>query len=195
MNSYIIISIAILTGIFFAILMERLRAPSVAGYIIGGIILGQILSCFTKINVINELNIFSTIALSFIAFTVGGELKLGQMRYLGKSIFYIVIFETTLAFIFVTSITYLISGDFALSLILGSVSAATAPAATVMVIEQYHTQGPLTTTLLAVVGLDDAAALIIYSFAISISRVLLSPMAHPDLSITCLLYTSPSPRD
>jgi len=184
MNSYIIISIAILTGIFFAILMERLRAPSVAGYIIGGIILGQILSCFTKINVINELNIFSTIALSFIAFTVGGELKLGQMRYLGKSIFYIVIFETTLAFIFVTAITYLISGDFALSLILGSVSAATAPAATVMVIEQYHTQGPLTTTLLAVVGLDDAAALIIYSFAISISRVLLSPMAHPDLSIT-----------
>ncbi len=184
MNSYIVISIAILTGIIFAILSEKCRAPSVAGYIIGGIIFGQILTYFTNVNIINELNIFSTIALSFIAFTVGGELKLKDLKYLGRSIFYIVILETTFACILVTVVTYLITRNLALSLILGSISAATAPAATVMVIEQYNTAGPLTTTLLAVVGLDDAAALIIYSFAISFARVLLLPNAHPDISIT-----------
>ena len=74
------------------------------------------------------------------------------------------------------------------ALILGAVSAATAPAATVMIIEQYRTKGPLTTTLLAVVGLDDAVALIIYSFAISFAKTLLVPNVH--LSVIHILGDS-----
>jgi len=186
MNQYILIGIIILTGIVFAIISEKIRLPSVAGYIVGGIILGQIFLYFTKINLMKDLSLFSTIALSFIAFNVGGELKLKDIRVLGKSILYIVLFETSLAFLFVSSSIYLLSKNIPLALILGAVSAATAPAATVMVIDQYHAKGPLTTTLLAVVGLDDAAALIIYSFALSIVKVILTPDVHMNIAITVI---------
>ncbi len=177
MNPYTILGISLIIGIFFAILSERIKMPSVAGYIIAGIIFGQILNIF-KINVMSELDIFSTVALGFIAFIVGGELKIKNIRHLGASIMWIVLFETTTAFILVTAVTMLLTNNFALSLILGAVSAATAPAATVMVVEQYRTKGDLTTTLLAVVGLDDGAALIIYSFAIAIAKVIVVPGAQ-----------------
>ncbi len=177
MNPYIILGISLIVGLIFAVIFEKIKVPSVAGYIIAGIILGQILNIF-KINVMSELDIFSTIALGFIAFIVGGELKLKNVRHLGKSILWIVLFETTTAFILVTAIAIIITHNFSLSLILGAVSAATAPAATVMVVEQYRTKGDLTTTLLAVVGLDDGAALIIYSFAIAIAKVMVVPGAH-----------------
>ncbi len=184
MNPYLLIGISIIAGISFALIVSNIKLPSVAGYIISGIIMGQILSLFPDLNVMKELSVFSTLALGLIAFTVGGELKLYHIKELGKSIIYIVIFESLTAFILVTGGIYLLSKDISLSLILGAISSATAPAATVMVIEQYRTRGPLTTTLLAVVGLDDGMALILYSFAISIVKVMLSPHSHPDVTIT-----------
>lgn len=187
MNSYIILGSSIVLGLIFAMGSERLKIPAVAGYIVAGILGGQILDAF-HLNAIKELNIFSTIALSFIAVTVGGELKFSSIKKLGKAILWIVMLETSLAFLFVSTISFFISKNLSLSLILGAVSAATAPAATVMIIDQYKTKGPLTTTLLAVVGLDDAVALIIYSFAISFAKTLLVPTAH--LSVGHILGSS-----
>ncbi len=185
MNAYIILGISLIIGVIFAIFSEKIKTPSVAGYIISGILLGQILDIF-HIDVMNELDIFSTVALGFIAFVVGGELKIKNISHLGKSILWIVLFETSTAFLFVTTVSTLITKNLSLSLILGAVSAATAPAATVMVVEQYRTKGPLTTTLLAVVGLDDGAALLIYSFAIALAKVMVVPGAHLTLQAVVL---------
>jgi Kef-type K+ transport system membrane component KefB len=100
-----------------------------------------------------------------IAFTSGGELKADVIKSLGKSIFAIVICESLGAFLVVTLVlNYIYHADPNTTLLLGAVASATAPAATVAVIRQYKAKGPLTSTILAVVGLDDAAALIIYVF-------------------------------
>lgn len=181
MNVYIIIGSALLIGLLFAILVDKIKIPSIAGYIIGGILLGVYLK-FLKINISAELNIISNIALGIIAFIIGGEIRMEDIRHLGRSIFFIVFFETLFAFILVSVFVYLFSKNPALSLILGAISAATAPAATVMVIEQYKCDGPLTKTLLTVVGLDDAAALIIYSFAIAVAKVFIDPSFHLTVS-------------
>ena len=93
------------------------------------------------------------------------ELEWKRLKKLGKSILFITFFEAFAAFIFVTSISYLIWRNLPLSLILGAVSSATAPAATVAVIQQYGAKGPLTSTILAVIGLDDAISFIIFAGA------------------------------
>jgi len=120
--------------------------------------------------ILSNLDYVTNIALAFIAFTIGSELSIKTIKRLGKSIFSIAIMESAAAFLVVASAVYLIGRPLYMALLFGAIASATAPAATVMVLKEYQAEGPLTSTIMAVVGLDDAFALIIFS--------LISPIAY-----------------
>ena len=145
-------------------LTSALRIPEVTGYVLLGVIFGAV--GFLTPEILDSLSPLSTLALGMISFLIGIELRFDVVRKLGKSIFFIVLFEGMGAFVLVYLFVRLVAGtDPNTALLLAAVASATAPAATVAVIRQYKARGPLTSTILAVVGLDDALTLIIYVFA------------------------------
>lgn len=167
------IGLAIICGYFLGKLINKLKIPSVAGYIIAGLILGQSFLGLFTIDFLESASGVSDLALALIAFSIGGELLVTNLKKIGKKIFAIAFFEAFAAFIIVTISMLLINQPMATSLLLGAVASATAPAATIMVINELRAKGPLTETLIAVVAIDDAICLMIYAIASSIARVLL----------------------
>ena len=168
-----LISALLLFAFLIVLLTKKYRIPIVVGYVFLGILLSpdivsilpvfdQELSKFYAF-ILANLDYVTQIALAFIAFTIGSELSIKTIKRLGKSIFYIAFFESFAAFIIVTGAVYMMGMPFFMALLFGAIASATAPAATVMVLKEYDAKGPLTSTIMAVVGLDDALALIIFS--------------------------------
>lgn len=180
MNAFLALGTALILGALCGKIMNKIKMPAVAGYIIAGLLIG--VSGFRVLDVVSldKLSFISDFALCIIAFNIGSELEVNILKKMGRSIFVIATFEALMAFILVTGITYLISHNLALALILGAVSSATAPAATVMVLKEYNAKGPLTSTLLGIVAVDDVICLMIYSVASAIAKVLI---AHTELSV------------
>ncbi len=165
------LGVVFIVSYFAKLLAQRLKIPEVTAYVITGVILGISTLKFLNSKLLEEMRDLPTVALGIIAFLIGIELRGSVIKKLGKAIVSIVIFESLGAFFVVFGIfSFVFNGEIYKALLLGSVAAATAPAATVAVIKQYGAKGPLTTTILAVVGIDDAVALIIYVFASSFSK-------------------------
>jgi Kef-type K+ transport system membrane component KefB len=165
MQTFLYLAAIFGAGYCIKLVSNAIKVPEVTGYVLLGVILGNSVVKLLTPEVLTALSSLSTIALSLIAFTIGIELKLDVIKRLGKSIFAIVTFESLGAFVVVLLVLrFIYKADSNTALLLGAVASATAPAATVAVIKQYKAKGPLTSTILAVVGLDDAAALIIYVF-------------------------------
>ncbi|GAB4472512.1 MAG: hypothetical protein Kow00124_10630 [Anaerolineae bacterium] len=158
-----LVGIAILSAFLVGQVLKRLGIPQVVGFILGGVLLGP--SLFHLIP--NELNVdlsfVSEMALGLIGFDMGGHLRFSKLRKMGGSILLIVILEALGAFLLVGGALYLITGSVYLALVFGALASATDPASTVDVLNEYHADGPLTTRLLAVVGLDDAISLLLFS--------------------------------
>lgn len=171
MDPFLLIGILVILGFLGARVSDRFRVPWVVGYILVGVLLGTSGIGLIGPAVVEQLDFVSAFALGLIGVTIGSELKVAELRSLGRSIFAITILEASAAFVLVGVSIYLLTRNIALALVFGALASATAPAATVDVLWQYHSRGPLTSTLFAVVGLDDAAALIIYAFASSLARV------------------------
>ncbi|PUU86337.1 cation:proton antiporter, partial [Halanaerobium sp.] len=175
-----LISLLLLFAFLVVLLAKKYRIPIVVGYVFLGILLSpDIISIFPVIDsemsnmytfVLANLDYVTNIALAFIAFTIGSELSIKTIKRLGKSIFSIAIMESVSAFVIVTAAVYFIGRPLYMALLFGAIASATAPAATVMVLKEYNSEGPLTSTIMAVVGLDDAFALIIFS--------LINPIAY-----------------
>ena len=174
-------------GSFGGRLFQKLKIPQVVGYIVIGIIIGA--SGFKILGdaLISALDPISTVALSLIGFLVGAELKINVIKKYGKQFVGILIGETSVPFAVVTilvcSVTFLFTKNFPLSislgLLLGAICTATAPAATTDVLKEYRTKGPLTTTILGIVAMDDAFALIMYTIAAAIASPLLEGRTVP----------------
>lgn len=155
-------------------IFRRLGIPQVVGFIVGGVLLGPSLFHLIPEELNASLTFVSEIALGLIGFNMGGHLHFGELRKMGISILIIVLFEAFGAFAVVGLGSYLVTGSLHTALIFGALASATAPAATVDVLEEYKSEGPLTTTLLAVVGLDDAISLLLFSIAAALAESLLS---------------------
>lgn len=123
-------------------------------------------------DVVNSFVIISDIALVFIAFIIGCEFKISYFKHVGAAPIVIAIFAALAAVFIIQGILIAVGYDFAFSLVLGSIAAATAPAATIMVVKQYKAKGPVTEMLLSVVALDDAVALIAFGFAVTIAKTM-----------------------
>jgi len=168
-----LIAFFIVTALLIVIFSKKYNIPIVVGYVFLGILLSiEVINAipFLKLEykvwyayIINSFEYVTTLALGFIAFTIGSELSLKLFKKLGKSITYIVLIQGLGAFFMVFIGVLLIGYKLYIALLLGAIASATAPAATVMVIQEYNAKGPVTSMIMAVVGLDDALALILFS--------------------------------
>lgn len=185
MNVLLAIGIMVVAGFLGALASEKIKLPKISGYIIVGVLLGPSLVNIIPKETIGELDIITEIALGVIAYLIGASLKIESLRTLRKSITWIIVFQSIGACLLVTvvlSLTgHLVIKDgtfwdsfFPMAFIIGAVSCATAPAATMAIISECKAKGPLSTTLLAVVALDDAIAVMAFAVALGISQPLVS---------------------
>ena len=178
-------------------LFQKIKIPQVVGYIVIGVILGQSGLKFIGPDMVTKMAPVSTVALSLIGFSIGGELKISVLKQRGKQFAYILVFEAITAFIVVGLLVYaavlIITKDqgiaISLGLLLGAISSATAPAATTDVLWENRTKGPLTTTVLGIVAMDDAVALLLFAFATSIAAGFLDVAAGADISVASQLLS------
>jgi Kef-type K+ transport system membrane component KefB len=169
------LSTILVCGLLFGRFAKILHLPNVTGYLIGGLLIGPYMFGLLPELVIEEMNFVSELALGFIAFTIGSEFKFSYFKRVGVTPIIIAIMEALLAVIIVFFALLAIGVSIPYALVLSAIAAATAPAATVMVIKQYKAKGPVTETLLSVVAIDDAVALIIFGLNVAIAKALTTP--------------------
>lgn len=169
MSTIFYIGIAMVAGLIATRLTKLVRLPNVTAYLLAGILIGPYVLNLLGEGTLDTLGIITEVALGFIAFSIGDEFKLSSLKTIGGSALIITLFESTGAVLFVMTITLLMGFDPAICIVLGALSASTAPAATLLIVRQYRASGPLTSMLLPVVAADDATGLIAYSVCISIA--------------------------
>ncbi|MFA5659282.1 MAG: cation:proton antiporter [Oscillospiraceae bacterium] len=174
MESTIIFEAAVMlvSGLLFGRLAKMAKLPNVTGYLIAGLIFGPSFLNIIPPSMVNGFEVISDIALGFIAFSIGSEFNLTYFKKVGIAPVIIAIAEAFGAVIIVTVTLLLFGFDVRLSLLLGAIAAATAPAQTIMVINQYKAKGALTSMLMSVVAIDDAVALIGFGFAATIVKMI-----------------------
>ncbi|MBR3840230.1 MAG: cation:proton antiporter [Erysipelotrichales bacterium] len=157
-------------GIIGALVIRKVKLPAVTGYLIAGLLIGPHLSGIIPESAVESLSFLSSVALGFIAFSIGAEFKMSYFKRVGLTPIVIAILEALCAVFFVIIALLLAGFDAPFSIMLGAIAAATAPAATIMVIKQYKAKGPVTETLLSVVAIDDAVALIGFALATAVAQ-------------------------
>ena len=186
MQVLISLSFSLVGGLLMSRLAKKLNLPAVTAYLVAGLLLGPY--CIGALNILDigfntpeevtNLDIISQVALGFIAFTIGNEFRLEQLRHMGGQAITVGIVQavfTTLLVDAALSATHFITPDLisvSSAITLGSIAAATAPAATLMVVRQYKADGPLTRLLLLVVAIDDAVGLVLFSASFGVATAL-----------------------
>ncbi|MBR1983114.1 MAG: cation:proton antiporter [Clostridia bacterium] len=182
------LSIALFVGLMLSRLAKICKLPAVTAYLVTGILIGPF--ClgalgvsglgFTSFSELESFSIISDVALGFIAFSIGNEFRLSQLKKIGKQATVIGIFQAVVATLLVDlaliGLHLLIPEKFPLpaAIILGAVASATAPAATLMVVRQYKAKGPVTDTLLPVVAIDDAVGLVLFAISFGVAGAILN---------------------
>ncbi len=174
MHTFFYLGIAMVAGLVLSRVVKKLRLPNVTGYLIAGLLIGPCVLGLVPQAALDKLNIITTIALGFIAFSIGGEFKLSSIRAIGKNVIIITLFQSIMAAALVDIVLCLCGFNVSESIILGAIATATAPAATLMVVRQYKAKGELTNTLLPVVAMDDAVGLIVFAVSSAIADTLAS---------------------
>jgi len=185
------LSVALLAGLLLSRLAKVLKLPAVTAYLVAGILIGPYLLGqfkvpglgFISMEDISSYDILCDVALGFIAFSIGNEFRLSQLRQTGKQATVIGIIQACAATLVVDAaligMHFLFPDKLPLSsaIVLGAVASATAPAATLMVVKQYKAKGPVTDILLPIVALDDAVGLILFSVSFGVAKGLISGKA------------------
>lgn len=188
MNTLLSVSIALLTGLIMTRFFKPLRLPAVTAYLIAGVLIGPYFLGrlglsgigFATGEQVSALSLVSEVALGFIAFSIGNEFRLDELKKTGKQALVVGVVQAVVATLFVDAalfILHLLMPD-KLSIpqviTLGAIATATAPAATLMVVRQYKAQGPLTKLLLPIVALDDAVGLVVFAVSFGIAKTVVS---------------------
>lgn len=189
MEYLLAIGIAMLAGLMLTRLTKRFNLPDVTSYLIAGLLVGPLVLGrlgipglgFTSFDFVGEMSLISDVALGFIAFSIGNEFRLEDLKQIGRQATIVGIVQALTATLFVDAalfVLHLILGNEVLPLstclILGAIATATAPAATIMVINQYKAKGPLTSILLPIVALDDAVGLMVFAVSNGIAKAIIS---------------------
>ena len=187
METYLIcIAVALVGGLMLSRLMKKLNLPAVTAYLVAGLFLGPFLLGrlnlpgfgFHSLEQVESLHVLTNTALGFIAFTIGNEFRLRQLKATGAKAIIIGILQAVLTTLLVDAV--LLGLHFLLpqvisvpcAIVLGAIASATAPAATLMVVRQYKANGPLTRLLMLVVAIDDAVGLVLFSVSFGIATAL-----------------------
>jgi len=188
MNVIVSLGMIFLTGIIVNRFVVKLRIPEVTGDLILGIIIGQEFLGFVHPHILAATGLISNVVLGFVAFTIGKNFSIKDLKKIGKPVLWISLFEAGGAWIVVTFFFYyLLKMPLYISLLYGAISSATAPAATLMVIRQYKSKGLFTDILLGVVGIDDAWCLIIFAISFAMAKALYLHQASQFMVVKVLL--------
>jgi NhaP-type Na+/H+ or K+/H+ antiporter len=170
-NTVLSLGIILLAGVLAAKFLRRAKFPMVTTYLLLGIIIGPYLFNLVPEQILGASGLFSNIVLGIIAFTLGQNFSSSNFRKLGKSVFFISIGEVTVSWAVVTFVFhFILKQPLYLSLLFGAIAPATAPAAIVMVVRECRARGPLASTILGVVAIDDAWGLILFAVSLAISK-------------------------
>jgi Kef-type K+ transport system membrane component KefB len=184
MDILLVLGIVLFCGFWGGTIFRKIRIPQVVGYILAGTVLGVSAFKVVDVSTVDSLSPLNSCALGLIGFMIGSELKISVFRKLGRYIVAILVAESISAYVLVAAATFVVTRQIHLALLLGALASATAPAATVDVLWEYKAKGMLTSTLLAIVGLDDALALVLYGFSAAIAKV---TILHTGLSLETVL--------
>ncbi len=193
MNILLSLSVALFSGLMLSRLAKLVKLPAVTAYLVAGILIGPYLLGsfgvdglgFTSMADIKTYGLLSDVALGFIAFSIGNEFRLSDLKHTGKQATVIGIVQAVVATLLVDAALITLHFIFPdilplpSAIVLGAVASATAPAATLMVVKQYKSKGPLTDILLPIVALDDAVGLILFAVSFGIAKALMS--GHIDI--------------
>ncbi|MBR5474238.1 MAG: cation:proton antiporter, partial [Lachnospiraceae bacterium] len=172
LNTLTYLAICIFAGLFAGKVVKQVKLPSVTGYLVIGILIGpHVLNIVPEAVVVN-MALISEMALGFIAFSIGAEFRIDYLKKVGKAPIIIAFLEAFMAVVVVDVVLILSGQSVPFSLCLGAIAAATAPAATLMVVRQYKAKGPVTQTLLPVVAIDDAAALMFFGLSVAVAKAI-----------------------
>ncbi len=190
LDALLALSIAMMAGLLMTRLFSKAKLPDVTAYLVAGVVIGPALLGalhipyigFHSYDEVHSLDLISKVALGFIAFSIGSEFKLSELEKTGKQAAVIGVLQACAATLLVdvVLIAYALIAPHALSvpaaITLGAIAAATAPAATLMVVRQYKAKGALTSLLLPIVALDDAVGLILFAVSFGIAKALSAGM-------------------
>ncbi len=185
MNSLIIIGIMMLAGLVLSRAAKLVKLPNVTAFLVAGLLIGPCVGGIVSKANAASLGIVSEAALGFIAYSIGGEFRLSYLKEIGKAPLTITLCQGLSTALCVDAGLILFGVDTPLSLILGAIALATAPAATLMVVRQYKADGPVTRMLLPVVAMDDALGLIVFSVSASVAEGMLGGQ----ISVKSMLLT------
>ena len=185
-TNLICLAVAMIGGLMMSRLTKKLHLPAVTAYLVAGLLMGPfILGAigvpglgFNSLHQVEGLRIVTQTALGFIAFTIGNEFRLSQLRATGKAAITIGILQAVLTTALVDIVLIALHFSFPniislpSAIILGAIASATAPAATLMVVRQYKADGPLTKLLMLVVAIDDAVGLLLFSASYGVATAL-----------------------
>ena len=186
MEILLTLSVAIFAGLMLSRVAKKLKLPAVTAYLIAGLLIGPFAIGsfgieglgFVSHENVKSFSLLSDIALGFIAFAIGNEFRLAQLKKIGKQATIIGIFQAVFTTLLVDAVLiglhFIIPDKFPLeaAIVLGAVAAATAPAATLMVVRQYKAKGPVTDVLLPVVALDDAVGLVLFAISFGVAKAI-----------------------
>ena len=202
------LSVAILAGLLMTRVAKPLKLPSVTAYLVAGVLIGPY--CLGRLGIeglgfptmenVEALSLISDVALGFIAFSIGSEFRLSQLKQTGRQAFVIGVLQalaaTFLVDVSLLLVVWLAKGTLSVAqaITLGAIATATAPAATLMVVRQYKAKGPLVDLLLPIVALDDAVGLVVFAVSFGIAKAMnagsfdaASILLEPLLEIVCSL--------
>ena len=187
MEFLLAIGVAMFAGLLLSRLTSRLNLPDVTSYLVAGVLVGPLVLGrlgvpglgFSSFHFVESMGLVCDTALGFIAFSIGSEFRISALRKTGRQATVIAIFQALTATVFVDlgliGLHFLLGDKLPVStcLILGAIATATAPAATLMVVNQYKAKGPLTDILLPIVALDDAVGLIVFAVSKGVAKALI----------------------
>ena len=198
METYLIcLAVALVGGLLLSRLTKRLHLPAVTAYLVAGLLLGPF--ClgalgvpglgFNSLAQVEGMSIITQTALGFIAFTIGNEFRLRQLKATGAKAMTIGILQAVITTALVDVVLIVLHFSFPqiislpCAIVLGAIASATAPAATLMVVRQYKADGPLTRLLMLVVAIDDAVGLVLFSVSFGVATAL----SHGQVSVLAVV--------
>lgn len=208
LSTLLSVSISLLAGLLMTRIFKKFKLPSVTAYLIAGVLIGPY--CIGGLGIdglgfashgsVEALSLISEVALGFIAFSIGNEFRLEDLKKTGKQAFVIGVLQALGALLIVDlallALHFIMPDKLSVPQVitLGAIATATAPAATLMVVRQYKAKGPLTKLLLPIVALDDAVGLIAFAVSFGIAKTLVSGevdmisiVVNPLIEIVCSL--------
>ena len=174
MNMLLALSLALIVGLFFSRVIRLIHLPNVTAYLVGGLLVGPSVLGLLPQDAVASLSVLTDVALGFIAYSIGAEFRLSYLRQIGSKPIVITLFEGLCAVALVDVALIAMGFPLPLCLMLGAIAAATAPAATLMVVRQYKARGPVCSMLLPVVAMDDALCLMAFSISSAIAAAIYS---------------------